>query len=293
MATIKLQDTSALIGADSRLEQHWRKKGFASFYTKFRKGLKLPLQYQTVDTVEKLIKLFKLNAVGFGNWVNQEDRYNYISALNIALYDIDKVVKFKSNIGLNGMVSFSFGARGKGGAVAHFEPSTFIINVTRYIDDSGSKESRFVYTGGAGSVAHEWGHAIDYYFGIYRERLKDVPALSGGRTTRTIWYVSISKMRSLMDQLLDDIIWKKPYKEMTDYYKRLQANFSGDYMFRRNEIFARAFEKYVQVKLRDIGIVNKFLNETKYDPAAYLTDAETRKILPQFDALIKAMAAAL
>jgi len=292
--TIKLQDTGSLIGSESRLEKYWEEKGFENFYTKFRKGMKLPLQFQTIDSVDKLIKLFHLNEVGFGNWVTQEDRFNYISALTIALYDINKVCRFKdNNIGLYNLVSFSFGARGSGGALAHFEPHTFIINVTRYIDTDWDKENRFVYTGGAGSVAHEYGHALDYYFGMYKEPIKDIAALSGGRSVRTRWDIEPGTLRREMNALLTAIIWQTPYKKTTDYYERLEKNFDGDYMFRRNEIFARAFEKYIQYKLGKIGIVNKFLNSTKYDNRAYLSDNEMTKLLPLFDKLVSSMASKL
>ncbi len=290
--TIKLQDTSGIIGANSRLEDYWQKKGFENFYTKFRKGVKLPREYQTIDSVEKLIKSFKLNAVGFGNWVTQEDRFNYISALTIALYDMGKVLNFKQNIGLFGLVSFSFGARGSGGALAHFEPHTFIINVTRYADYDQPKEFRFVYTGGAGSVAHEYGHALDYYFGLFKEVDSQVGALSGGRTTKTKYLEHRSTpMRKAINDLIDEIIWKEKYKTKSAYYLRLEANFDGDYMFRRNEIFARAFEKFIQYELYKMGIVNKFLHETKYDPRAYLSDGEMIKLLPLFIKLIALMAA--
>lgn len=291
--TIKLQDTSSKIGTRSRLEIYWFRNGFEKFYLRYRKGIKLPAQYQTMDSIEKMQRMYKLDAIGFGNWVTQEDRFNYMSALNIGLYDIDKVLKFKGNIGLHNTISFSFGARGQGGALAHFEPSTFIINVTRYIDADMDKEYRFVYTGGAGSVAHEYGHALDYYFGIFRESITNVASLSGGNSVATKWSIAPTPIRKAMTELLQAIIWNEPYKKLSNYYHRLEKNFGGDYMFRRNEIFARAFEKYIQYKLQKLGITNKFLNDTKYEPSAYLTTAELEKVLPLFDALIYKMRNAL
>jgi len=55
---------------------------------------------------------------------------------------------------MNGNLGVAFGARGKGGknaGFAHYEPSKIVINLTKM--------------SGAGSLAHEWGHALDDYFG--------------------------------------------------------------------------------------------------------------------------------
>lgn len=293
-STIKLQDTGSIVGEGSRLEKYWKGRGFESFYLKYRSGIKLPVQFQTVDSVDKVIKIFKLNEIGFGNWVTQEDRFNYMSALTIALYDINKICQFKNtNVGLNGMVSVSFGARGKGKALAHFEPGTFIINVTRYHDGDASKINRFIYTGGAGSMAHEYGHSLDYYFGLFVAKDEKEASLSGGHSLDITGTPTTNKLRLDMNNLLDSIIWDKKKNDMTPYTKRLHKSFTTDYWFRRNEIFARAFEKYVQVKLQRNGINNRFLLNSKYSTMAYLTDAETIAILPLFDKLMADMAANL
>jgi hypothetical protein len=54
-------------------------------------------------------------------------------------------------ISLDGELGIAFGARGSGSAAAHYEPGRVVINLTR--------------TRGAGSLAHELGHAFDDYFG--------------------------------------------------------------------------------------------------------------------------------
>lgn len=290
--TIKLQDTGTIIGEGSRLEKYWKSRGFENFYLKYRTGMKLPAQFQTVDSVDKVIAMFKLNAIGFGNWVTQEDRFNYMSALTIALYDINKVCQFKNtNVGLNGVVSLSFGARGKGKALAHFEPGTFVINITRYHDGDATKENRFVYTGGAGSMAHEYGHALDYYAGLFIVPALGEASLSGGRSVDMTGEASTLKLRIEMNNLLDTMIWDKKKNDVTPFYKRLKNSFTTSYWFQRNELFARGFEKYVQIKLQKNGIVNKFLLNTKYSTKAYLTDAETMALLPLFDKLMISIAA--
>jgi len=48
--------------------------------------------------------------------------------------------------------TFGFGARGKAGSVAHFEPSTKVIQINRHRN---------------GALIHEIGHAIDFKHSIY------------------------------------------------------------------------------------------------------------------------------
>lgn len=49
-------------------------------------------------------------------------------------------------------LAIAFGARGKGKALAHYEPARVVINLTKLK--------------GAGSLAHEWGHAFDDFLGL-------------------------------------------------------------------------------------------------------------------------------
>ncbi|MBO6226210.1 MAG: hypothetical protein J6N68_00830, partial [Shewanella sp.] len=53
-------------------------------------------------------------------------------------------------ISLNGSLGIAFGSRGKGKYSAHYETNNIVINLTK--------------TKGAGSLAHEWFHALDNYF---------------------------------------------------------------------------------------------------------------------------------
>lgn len=288
--TIKLEDTAPIVGRNSRLEQYWMKTGMTDFFKEYRNGKSLNVSTRTVGRLDEIVKLYRLNAVGFGNWVTQEDRYNYVMAMFMAFYDIDKVMGFKKNIGLNNELSITFGARGKGAALAHFEINTFIINITRYVEDSSiDKKKRFLLTGGAGSVAHEYGHALDYYFGKFHDQSTTHLALSGGSITATKFEQKGSYLRIAMDDVMNTIIWKVKDKTLTPYYVRLKQNHNNPYMLSRNEIFARTFEKYVQYKLRKLGIKNLFLNDVKYPPNAYPTDAEMIAIGKKMDVLVRLM----
>ena len=100
------------------------------YFKLIRPRLKLPVNLQTNET-QKLGEKFNMAGIGFGNWVTIEDRANYQKALVMSFYDLNKVLKFKYNIGL-GLLTVTFGARGQGGALGHYEPWSKVINITRY-----------------------------------------------------------------------------------------------------------------------------------------------------------------
>ena len=112
-------------------------------------------------TTEQFMKAFGLRGGQFGNWVTQntKDETTRQSMLNDtydAFMDLAGVLNIPPEaIGLGGKLGMSFGARGKGNAMAHYEPSQVIINLTK--------------TKGAGSLAHEWFHALDNHFTSFRD----------------------------------------------------------------------------------------------------------------------------
>ncbi|WP_295986299.1 PLxRFG domain-containing protein [uncultured Variovorax sp.] len=97
---------------------------------------------------------FGFRGVEFGNWNNQADRQQLLNDAYDGLLDLADVMGLPPRaISLNGELALAFGARGSGlsGARAHYEPAKAVINLTKM--------------NGAGSLAHEWFHALDHYFG--------------------------------------------------------------------------------------------------------------------------------
>jgi len=97
---------------------------------------------------------FGFRAVEFGNWNNQDERQALMNDAYDGMMDLADVLGIPPKaIGLNGDLALAFGARGHGlqSARAHYELDRAVINLT--------KEK------GAGSLAHEWFHALDHYFG--------------------------------------------------------------------------------------------------------------------------------
>jgi hypothetical protein len=280
-------------------DNYWRREGvdlvFKPNDEQVRKGERISSTYKYAD-VRFLENHYGLKAFEFGNWLSQQDRINYLSGLGLALFDLHKLLGFTpKQIGLNGKLSVAFGARGRGKALAHFEPGTFVINLTRYGRPQKVSKRPVNYKrvnlilqdGGVGSFAHEYAHALDYYAGTHIEKATDWQ-ISGGRSTdTTVRYPSLKKpkLQALMDNLLNKIIWKGKSVQ-SDYYKRLNKKDTKEYFLRRNEMWARAFEVYIHYKLEKKKQKNVFLNKSKYPERYYLTFAEMRKLEKDFDALL-------
>jgi hypothetical protein len=95
-------------------------------------------------------KTFNLREVDFGQegWMTQADREYHVKALEGAMHDMSEALGVDPAIlSLNGRLGVALGARGKGKAAAHYETGRHIINITKF--------------NGGGSLAHEWGHALD------------------------------------------------------------------------------------------------------------------------------------
>lgn len=96
-----------------------------------------------------LRKKVGLRAVNYGNSMTKpEEREHHLKKSAEAFTDITDILGLPAGMGsFNGRLGLAIGARGKGTALAHYEPSTKIINLTR--------------ENGVGSLAHEWGHFFD------------------------------------------------------------------------------------------------------------------------------------
>lgn len=123
-------------------------------------------------TSEHFVKDFGFRGVEFGNWVGGTERQQVVNLAYDALRDLASTLNAPpSVVSLGGKLSLAFGSRGRGGnAAAHYEPAKLVINLTKLK--------------GAGTLAHEWGHALDHYLGELDVDKGDVAGAvyaSGGR----------------------------------------------------------------------------------------------------------------
>lgn len=99
-------------------------------------------------TGQDYLDTFKFYGGEFGNWLNEQDRQASLNMGYEAFMDLAEALEIEpSDISLGNRLSIAFGARGHGSALAHYESDREVINLTKMK--------------GAGSLAHEWGHALD------------------------------------------------------------------------------------------------------------------------------------
>lgn len=272
MKFTKIHDTTLQPIEYGRVNDHW-KGNVKSFFNKYRKPIYPFKKNFDYTNQEQILKNFGLIGFEYGNWVTQEERYNFLISSHVALYDL-ALLMGRKNIGYNKLF-IAFGARGKSPALAHFEPETNAINLTR--------------ENGWSSLAHEYGHFLDYYFGGYIEQDKATRALSNGRITAKYIDLSrynVSSLRYKMNDLINTInfIIINGVRIPSEFSEKI--NKKGEYWNRRNEIFARYFERYVQYKLSKKGIQDHFLTKNKYSEDVYVSNVDFKRALPKMDLLM-------
>lgn len=305
----------------AELEQEWEKIKARSNVSKKDVRGKTNSARQGIDlrngkdvTPEQFTDAFGFRGVQFGNWVKQgdngRDRQGMLNQAYDALMDLAEVLGIPPKaISLNGELGLAFGARGSGWAAAHYESGTKVINLTK--------------TQGAGSLAHEWFHALDHYFQGQRQ----IPGVSAFITQAPENYYQHKKsgtqfpiayferiVRNEQNFPIDD--WEKvegvrpkvadafaavvqalDASPMLDRSRLIDKGKEDGYWSRVIERAARSFENYVIAKMTDAGKRNEYLaNVISVDDFPreagrypYLLDSEMKPVAEAFDQLFDAV----
>lgn len=217
---------------------------------------------------EDLIAAFGFRGGEFGNWVNQKERQQALNAAYDALMDLSAVLNLPLKaLSLNGELGIAFGSRGIANASAHYEPSKIVINLTKL--------------NGGGSLAHEWAHAMDDYFGRRHHQ---------GRPAQWVTERNFGDMRSELKAAFSrvmDSIYKDEWGNLTEFYKaaaRVKTN--KKYWTSDIELFARAFAFYVSKRITDKMEKSPYLVRDSDSPLNIPAEAEGTRIAEAFDHLV-------
>ena len=208
-------------------------------------------------SAEDFREAFDFRGVEFGNWMQQKDRRQALNECYDSLMDLAMVCGVSPKaLSLGGKLAMAFGARGVGKFNAHYEPDKVVINLTK--------------TKGAGSLAHEWFHAIDNYFNMQGW---DEFATESTRN------VERKEMAEAWKDLVRAINGSDYFKR-SDKYARLKGS---RYWIEPTELGARAFAVWVENRLSKYGTINDYLanNPRLVDEKA--SDAEKKYAPYPFD----------
>jgi hypothetical protein len=200
-------------------------------------------------TTEQFREAFGFRGEQFGASMPQAERQANMNQAYDALMDLAGVIGVPPKaLSLNGELGLAFGARGTGGkrpAAAHYEadttgqvsPNRVVINLTR--------------KNGAGSLAHEWFHAVDNYFARMRGEkagflTESFPAKRDG-------------VRPEMVDAFKRVMMAIQSTGVRERSKQMDKQRTKDYWSTGIEMAARAFESYVIAKLQDKSGANDYL----------------------------------
>ena len=224
---------------------------------------------------EDFMTVFGFRGVEFGNYVEGPRRQQDLNDAYDALMDLSLVTGLPPRaLSLGGKLGLAFGARGRGGknpASAHYESMKTVINLTK--------------KRGAGSLGHEWFHALDNM--LAREHEKGIATFF----TESPYGTSHAELSHAMSKLGVAVAGKT---DLVSRSSTLDKFKDKPYWSTTREYMARAFESYLKAELEQSGIKNDYLvNVLSEDswkkrttmPYAYPTDKEVEIIQPYFDSL--------
>lgn len=212
-------------------------------------------------TAEDYLDTFGFYGGEFGNWMTELDRQASLDMGYDAFMDLSKALEIEPiGISINKNLSIAFGARGSGAAMAHYEPLRRVINLTK--------------TKGAGSLAHEYGHAIDYIMSdVINSDLKPLSSTYLNKEIN-IAFKEVKKAITYQNGKYTK------YYENSVLFDKFHSKDSQGYWSSDIELFARAFACYVKDVLKQKGIRNDYLCGHA-DSAVDIIDGVTIKAFPE------------
>ena len=283
-------------------------------------------------TTDNLMKVYGFKSAQLGNYMDDASSHEHIVQTMGAMEDMSKIlgVDFASVANKMGL-SIAFGARGGGTALAHYEPTHNIINLTKKRGD-GSFGHEFMhaldYTLGKDTARGKWsGKGSRYRYGTPTDQisLQITRALTNGvriskpptefkpseDVDESYAFTSVKRLRDAgktFDEALKETksfhyqqlanVYRKTFtadvmENSNEYYKNSKAYGGGkdtSYWVKSHELWARAFQAYLQDKMANAGIKNNYLTRNTKDIKVYPQGQERIEYNKMFDELFKAVA---
>ncbi|WP_368502682.1 LPD1 domain-containing protein (plasmid) [Alkalihalophilus sp. As8PL] len=213
----------------------------------------------TVGKPEDLLREFNFRACEFGHYVDDSSAMNHLTRSAEAFYDLADILGIHHTaVSLGGKLAIAFGSRGRGRALAHYEPVGNVINLTKK-------------RGSLGVLAHEWFHALDRYL-----FLQDSGSIQLGYASESSGDVLRSEIRDVMERL-DNSIMKG---EGLEYCYNTNAPETRWTISSKLQILYQSLDgdlnKMLNKYLEQVDARRKFFNET-YPTFAFNKEEREKK----------------
>jgi hypothetical protein len=240
------------------------------------------------SAIKGILDTFGLRGLQWGNSVTDDERKYHAVKATEALSDLADIIGLDaSDIAIEGNLGLAIGARGRGGALAHYERESKVINLTR--------------NNGVGSLAHEWGHFFDHAMGEFKAMGIDV----SHRSTTAEWVTEDGVRRLKRTPISDEhgirAAYNDLYSAMKPFRDRLKDTVrdmvTGGAMSAKKatywqsdvEVFARCFERHVQREMQSQDRENTYLVALrKAKGGLWPDDTESEAMSKAFSGLFEA-----
>lgn len=235
-------------------------------------------------TGEDLMQTFGFRGGEFGEYESQKERQTNLNMCSVAFHNLACALGINdTDVSLGQNLAIAFGARGQGGAMAHFEPVKNVINLTKLK--------------GAGSLSHEWIHALDHAIGVAIAEKTGRPSTAAMATDNRSLYLERYSDFPALGKLVEALEYKKnpdqDYFIHTDFYNnavKMDATYQkehGNYWSDPAELLARAGACYIKDKCEEMGIHDDYLSGHAEGDLTAPHGEERRLFNTYFDAMIE------
>ncbi|MYL26691.1 MULTISPECIES: CLCA_X family protein [Halomonadaceae] len=178
---------------------------------------------------------YDFRSIGIGNWVTRDEQQRAAHRFAAALEDLKTILGGpESLVSLRGSLSLEYGIGGQRGVSAHYTPAKRSLSLAK--------------NAGAGSLAHEWFHALDHYLATHAFRSAPPDCFASAAWLKEVPPVD-HPLNALLFQCFRAIMVSDDGGEPSALFRasaRMDERLGTYYYSRPEEMGARAFEAFVQ-----------------------------------------------
>ncbi|WP_077531314.1 CLCA_X family protein [Vreelandella utahensis] len=178
---------------------------------------------------------YEFRSIGIGNWVTADEQQRAAHRFAGALEDLKTILGGpESLVSLRGSLSLEYGIGGQRGVSAHYTPAKRSLSLAK--------------NAGAGSLAHEWFHALDHYLATHAFTNAPPDCFASAAWLKELQPVA-HPLNALLFRCFRAILVSEDGSEPSALFRasaRMDGQLGTYYYSRPEEMGARAFEAFVQ-----------------------------------------------